>query len=235
MAYLAGILGGMALAYPKLRALKLSKDAIWDFTTFLILGMLLGGRLGYVLIYDFGYFFSNPAEIFAFWKGGMSFHGAALGCVGAVIWFSKKNKITAWSMLDLLGWASPLGIGLGRIANFINGELVGRVTTVPWGIVFPDAGPLPRHPSQLYEALGEGLILFILLSIAMRNLRLKNGQLFGLFMMGYGGIRLGIEFFREPDIQVGYFFGALTMGQILSVLMVVLGVVCYRLRSVKHS
>lgn len=234
MAYLAGVIGGIAVAYRSLRALGLSKDAIWDFPTFLILGILLGGRFGYVLVYDLSFFLQNPLHIFAFWKGGMSYHGAALGSVIAVWVFARRNKVAYWSLLDLLGWASTIGIGLGRIANFINGELYGRITSLPWGMIFPEGGMLPRHPSQLYEALGEGLLLFLGLDLLRRYGKLRPGQLFGVYLMGYGAIRFGIEFLREPDSQIGYFFGALTMGQLLCALMVLMGAVCFRLRGPRN-
>jgi phosphatidylglycerol:prolipoprotein diacylglycerol transferase len=160
----------------------------------------------------------------------MSYHGAAIGAVLGIWVYSIKKKVSLWTLLDLLGWASTLGIGLGRVANFINGELYGRVTALPWGMVFPNAGVLPRHPSQLYEALGEGLLLWGILTLAHRYLKLRDGQLFGLYMMGYGAIRFGIEFAREPDVQVGYLFGAITAGQALCLLMVILGSWVYRKR-----
>jgi len=230
VAYVLGVVLGMRLAYPSLRRLGLSRDAIWDFPTYLILGIVLGGRLGYVCLYDLPYFIEHPAQIIAIWQGGMSYHGAALGTVAATGLFARRHRISMWSILDLLAWGSTIGIGFGRMANFINGELFGRITAVPWGIVFPEGGPLPRHPSQLYEAFGEGVVLFIILSLLRRYGKLKDGQLFGGYLMGYGAIRFCIEFFREPDSQVGYLFGALTMGQLLCITMVLGGAVCFRLR-----
>jgi len=235
IAYVAGIFLGMRLAVSSFRRLGLSRDAIWDFPSYLVSGILLGGRLIYVAVYDPGYFIAHPLQIFAIWQGGMAYHGAALGAVVATGLYSRRYLISIWPLLDVLGWASTIGIGFGRLANFINGELYGRVGEVPWAMVFPDAGNLPRHPSQLYEALGEGLLLFILLSLFRRKLDLEPGQLFSCYLMGYGAIRFVIEFFREPDLQVGYWFGALTTGQLFCALMVLAGAICYRIRAVKAS
>ncbi len=231
IAYILGFYLGAKVAFPQLIRLGMSKSEVWDYVTFLMLAILIGGRLGYVLIYDPGYYVSNPLQVVAIWQGGMSYHGAAFGTVFATAWVARAKKLPVWGLLDALGWASTIGLGLGRIANFINGELVGRVTGVPWGKVFPNQGPFPRHPSQLYEAFGEGLVLWIILALANRNGRFQKGQLFAIYLMGYGAIRFGIEFFREPDSQVGYWFGALTTGQVLCTAMVVGGAIIFRLRA----
>lgn len=196
-----------------------------DFLTWAVIGTVLGGRLGYVLFYNFEYYLSNPREILEVWHGGMSFHGGMLGVIFAAFLFIRKNKISFFSFTDLLACATPFGLGMGRVANFINGELYGRVTDVPWGIVFPRGGALPRHPSQLYEALLEGLVLFIILAVMARipKIREKHGMLSGFFLTGYAIFRFVIEFFREPDSQLGFLFSGATMGQLLCVPMFLFG------------
>ena len=204
---------------------KMTKEQVDDFLFWATLGVLLGGRLGYVLFYDLPYFVENPADIFKLWQGGMAFHGGFLGVVLAGLWFAKKQGISALSLGDLLAAAAPLGLMFGRIANFINGELFGRPTTVPWAMVFPNGGPLPRHPSQLYQAFLEGFVLFVVLAIAIFFLKgLKRpGLVMGLFLIGYGSFRFLVEFVRQFDPQVGLFFGGISMGQLLSVPMVLVG------------
>ena len=175
------------------------------------LGIILGGRLGYVLFYNPAYFVAHPSEIFQLWKGGMSFHGGFLGCVIAVIGCSRAGAASRFlSLGDIICAVAPIGLFLGRIANFINGELWGRTTDVPWAFVFPGAGPLPRHPSQLYEATLEGLVLFVVLAVMMRAGALKRpGTILGAFCLGYGLARTICEFFREPDPQLGFLWGGL--------------------------
>ncbi|MBA4394375.1 MAG: prolipoprotein diacylglyceryl transferase, partial [Desulfobacca sp.] len=197
----------------------LSTDQVLDLYFYLILGLILGARLGYCLFYNFKEYLQSPLEILAIWHGGMSFHGGLLGVLAGSWYFCKKNKIPLLRLGDLLIVTAPIGLGLGRLANFINGELYGRVTTIPWGMVFPHGGPWPRHPSQLYEALLEGLVLFLLLWFKRESI-IKAGTLVAHFLIFYGAFRILIEFFREPDAQVGYLFGYLTMGQILSFLMI---------------
>lgn len=196
-----------------------------DFMTWAILGIVLGGRLGYVLFYNAGYYLEHPAHILRIWEGGMSFHGGFLGIVMACILFCRKHKIPLWGLLDLVACAGPIGLFFGRLANFINGELYGRTTDAPWGMVFPLGGTLPRHPSQLYEAALEGLLLFILLFIAARYSRAKHfpGMLSGLFVCGYGLARTFVENYREPDGHIGFLFGHITTGQLLSLPMVIAG------------
>jgi phosphatidylglycerol:prolipoprotein diacylglycerol transferase len=188
------------------------------------LGIIFGGRIGYVLFYNPAYFAANPLQILELWQGGMSFHGGFLGCVVAVVLFSWKRGISLLSLGDLTCAVGPIGLFLGRLANFINGELWGRVTDVPWAMVFPGAGPLPRHPSQLYEAALEGLLLLALLAIAIRSGALRRpGLIIGLFAIFYALLRSFGELFREPDAQLGFLWGGLTMGIVLSVPLLLAG------------
>ncbi len=199
-----------------------------DFILWITIGIILGGRTGYVLFYNFNYFAQHPAEIFELWKGGMSFHGGFLGCVLAVLLFGWKRNIPVRSLGDVTCAVGPIGLLLGRIANFINSELWGRVTepSVPWAMIFPNGGPLPRHPSQLYEAALEGVLLFMMLALLIRGGALKRpGFIIGAFAMLYGLARIVSEFFREPDPQLGFLWGGLTMGMILSVPMIVAGII----------
>lgn len=198
-----------------------------DFVVWCTLGIILGGRIGYVLFYDLSRFTENPFAIFALWEGGMSFHGGFLGTVLAMVLFARARRIPTWSLIDVIAPSVTFGLFLGRCANFINGELYGRATDVPWAMVFPGGGPEPRHPSQIYEALLEGLVLFIVLRILTNRLgKLRQpGFVAGAFAAGYGAARTFVEFFREPDIQIGYLAGGLTMGMLLSIPMVVAGVI----------
>jgi phosphatidylglycerol:prolipoprotein diacylglycerol transferase len=224
LAYLAGITLGIRWVYTDLKKIGLTKDDVISLATWIMTGIIIGGRIGYIVFYDLGYFIQNPSAILAIWTGGMSYHGGAIGAMVAMGGFARSYKKSLWSLLDCLGLASTIGIFFGRIANFINGELVGRVSAVPWAMVFPGEGPLPRHPSQLYEAMGEGLVLLIVLSIINKKAKLSPGQLFGLYLMGYGSARFSLEFFREPDPQIGLLFGLITMGQLLSAVMISVGV-----------
>lgn len=197
-----------------------------DFVVWAALAIVLGGRLGYVLLYDVPRFIDQPAEIFAIWHGGMSFHGGFLGVTLAMAIFARRRGIPVLSLFDVIGPSVTVGLFLGRLANFINGELWGRVSEAPWAMVFPDAGPAPRHPSQLYEAGLEGLALFLLLRLVThRYHRLATpGFVAGAFAAGYGCARTFVEFFREPDVQIGYLAGGLTMGMLLSIPLIVAGV-----------
>lgn len=191
----------------------------------LILSVVVGGRLGYVLFYNLDYYLQHPLQIFATWSGGMSFHGACLTLIVTGALFCYKYKIDFWKGADMYVAAIPIGLGLGRIGNFINGELFGRITDVSWGVVFPSGGPLPRHPSQLYEAFAEGLLLFLLLWLCKdkpwkQHKAWPHGSILALFLIGYGTIRMGIELVREPDPQIGYLLGIATMGQLLSFFMI---------------
>ena len=201
--------------------------ALDDFVLWAALGVVIGGRLGYVLFYNFGFYISNPLEIPAVWDGGMSFHGGILGTTVAMILFAKKRGIPVRSMFDTIAAGVPIGLGVVRIANFINSELWGRVSDVSWAVYFPNGGPLPRHPSQLYEAALEGFVLFFVLALLIwKGNKLKApGFIAGAFVAGYGLSRILVEFFREPDAQLGYLVGGwMTMGMVLSVPMVLLGV-----------
>jgi phosphatidylglycerol:prolipoprotein diacylglycerol transferase len=233
LAYVAGIL----LAWWLARRIA-ANQALWgahspirpadvdDVIAWCALGIVAGGRLGYVLFYGLGYFAAHPLEIFVLWRGGMSFHGGFLGTVLALLLFARSRGIPMLSMLDLAAIVTPIGIFLGRIANFINGELWGRPTDVPWAFVFPNAGTEPRHPSQLYEAGMEGILLFTIILIAARAGALRRpGTIGGLFVAGYGLARIASEQFREPDAHIGFLAGGLTMGMLLSLPMVLAGAI----------
>jgi phosphatidylglycerol---prolipoprotein diacylglyceryl transferase len=202
---------------------------------YLLLGLVVGARLGYVLFYDLQTYLARPSEIFALWHGGMSFHGGLIGMVTTSIIFCRKYHKSFWKIADLITVTVPIGLGLGRIGNFINGELYGRVTHVPWGMIFPRGGPQPRHPSQLYECALEGVVLFLILWF-MKDKRLPTGGILAVFLPLYGGFRFFLEFFREPDVQVGFILGPFTMGQILCTLMIAGGGMLWiYLRSRKDS
>jgi phosphatidylglycerol:prolipoprotein diacylglycerol transferase len=188
-----------------------------------LVGVILGGRLGYVIFYGAGTYFAQPLKILAIWDGGMSFHGGLIGILLAGVWVSRHYKVPFLTLCDIGAVGAPAGFLFGRIANFINGELWGRVTTVPWGIVFPGAGPLPRHPSQLYEALLEGAVLLVIMVLLARK-RHADGFLLGWMVTLYGVFRIFVEFFRQPDVQIGFLPGGVTLGQILSVPMVIAGI-----------
>ncbi len=233
LAYIGGILIGWLYARALIRAGKLwgGKPAMTpedfdDFILWVTLGIILGGRIGYVTFYNPGYYAAHPLEILELWNGGMSFHGGFLGCVAAVMLFGWKRNIPVLSLGDLTCAAAPIGLFLGRLANFINGELWGRAADVPWAMVFPHAGPLPRHPSQIYEAALEGLVLFIVLYWLIRSGALKRpGLILGAFALGYALARSFSEFFREPDAQLGFLWGGMTMGMLLSIPLALAGII----------
>ncbi|WP_421357882.1 prolipoprotein diacylglyceryl transferase [Agrobacterium rosae] len=235
IAYVFGIMLGWYYA----RRLSLA-DRLWphdkspitpvhldDFIVWAAAGIVLGGRIGYILFYDMGAVIENPIRALQIWNGGMSFHGGLIGTTVAMILFARRNGIPAWSMFDIIAAVAPLGLFFGRIANFINGELWGRLTDVPWAVIFPTGGPFARHPSQLYEAGLEGIVLSIVLAILIYGFKaLKSpGTVTGVFVCGYALSRIFVEFFREPDAQIGYLAGNwLTMGMVLSTPMFLLGV-----------
>ena len=225
LAYIIGILLGWFLSKRYFIANLEIKEKFDDFITYLILGIILGGRLGYVLFYNPKYYLNNLFDIFKIWEGGMSFHGGLIGIILASIWFAKKNNQNPFNYLDIVSVVAPIGIFFGRIANFINSELYGRETNLPWGVKFINIDDLYRHPSQLYEAIFEGLILFIIL-IYFKNKRLMNvpGLISSLFLIFYSIFRFIIEFFRVPDEQLGYIFLKLSMGQIISFIFLILGI-----------
>jgi len=208
----------------KQRKLDLSNDDLYDLLFYLILGVMVGGRLGYVLFYDLGSYLRDPLSIFAIWQGGMSFHGGFVGMVFAAWFISRRRGWKFYEIADLGAVAAPIGLGLGRLGNFINGELYGRPTNVAWAMVFPEGGTSPRHPSQLYEALLEGLILFLLLRWLYKK-KLYPGTVFWALVGFYGLFRFLVEFVREPDTQIGYDFGLITRGQELTVPMLVIGMI----------
>jgi phosphatidylglycerol:prolipoprotein diacylglycerol transferase len=238
--YALAYIGGIVLGWIYARSL-IRKDRLWggpapitllqmdDFILWVTLGIILGGRTGYVLFYNLPFFIQHPAEIFELWKGGMSFHGGFLGCVAAVILFCRSNNLPILSLGDITTAVGPIGLFLGRIANFINSELWGRPAdaTVPWRMIFPnDPLQLPRHPSQLYEAGMEGIVLFTILAVMIRFGALKRpGLILGSFITFYAFARIFGEFFREPDPQLGFLWGGLTMGMLLSVPMILAGAI----------
>ncbi len=229
IAYLSGIIIGWRLMIFQsgfFQSTKITKEQIDDLLIWIVIGIIVGGRLGYVFFYNFESYIDSPIEIPKVWLGGMSFHGGLIGVSIAMILFSKINKLPLLRITDLVASVAPAGIGLGRIANFINGELWGRPTEVPWAMIFPTADKLPRHPSQLYEAIIEGLILLILLQILYRKETFANrsGLITGIFLTSYGICRIFIEFFREPDRHIGLLAEVITTGQLLSLPMIILGI-----------
>ena len=245
LAYIVGILLGWVYARVLIRnerlwggnsSMNLPPMTLIDFDDFVVwvtLGIILGGRIGYVLFYNFPLFSAHPIEIVQLWKGGMSFHGGFTGCVVAVVLFARKRGIPILSLGDITCAVGPIGLFLGRIANFINGELWGRPADVPWAMVFPGGGPLPRHPSQLYEATLEGLVLLAVLALLIRMGALKRpGLIVGSFACFYAVARSTCEFFREPDAQLGFLWGEATMGQLLSIPLFIagLGFIIYALK-----
>ena len=217
LAYITGILLGWVLSKKIFISIPSLKEKFDDFITYIILGIIVGGRLGYVIFYNLEYYSNNLTDVFKVWQGGMSFHGGLIGVIAVSIWFSKKNNQDPFSYLDVVSIVAPIGIFFGRIANFINSELYGIETDMPWGVKFIQIDNLYRHPSQLYEAFFEGLILFFIL-IYFRNKGFMkiSGLISSLFLVFYSTFRFVIEFYRVPDEQLGYLFFNLTMGQIIS-------------------
>ena len=227
LAYIAGLVIGwryclwLAKRPPQVARVQ----DIDDFLVWATLGVVLGGRIGYVLFYNFPYYAAHLTQVFYLWRGGMSFHGGALGVCVAILLFCRQRNIKLLAFADIIACAVPIGLFFGRIANFINGELWGRVTDVPWAMIFPsDPEHLPRHPSQLYEATFEGIVLFTILWLCQRQgLRQRPGAITGVFLMGYGIARIIGECFRQPDPQLGFLFLGITMGQVLSAPLVLIG------------
>jgi phosphatidylglycerol---prolipoprotein diacylglyceryl transferase len=233
LAYVVGLIGGWLYA----RRLAAS-ESLWggrvrptaehldDLLVYAALGVVVGGRTGYVLFYNLPFFLANPGEILAVWNGGMSFHGGLVGCAVALVVLARQRGLPILSLADIAAAVAPIGLFLGRIANFVNSELWGRAADVPWAMVFPNGGPAARHPSQLYEAALEGVVLFVVLALAIRGGALRRaGLVSGLFGIGYGLARIACEFFREPDAQLGYLFGGATMGMLLSLPLILAGLV----------
>jgi phosphatidylglycerol---prolipoprotein diacylglyceryl transferase len=223
--YLIGLTAAYFLIRRKAAAkgLSLTSDQIYDMVVFAAFGVFIGGRLGYTLFYNFSYYIQHPLKIFAVWEGGMSFHGGLIGTTVALVWFSKRRNLPVYTIADLAASVTPIGLGLGRLGNFINGELYGRPTDVDWCMVFPTGGPACRHPSQLYEAALEGVVLFTVLWLIDRRPK-PPGTVLWSFITGYGISRLIVELFREPDQHMGFVLGPITMGQILSAPMVLVGI-----------
>lgn len=228
LAYIAGLMLGWryVLYLARKRPVRIGANAVDDLLVWVAFGVILGGRLGYILFYRPDFYFANPVEIVKVWQGGMSFHGGLLGVIVAMILFARHRGISLFSLADLVACAAPIGLLFGRIANFINGELYGRATDAPWAMVFPGGGPMPRHPSQLYEAGLEGLLLLVILAIVAGRDRtwMRPGLLAGVFLIGYALTRSFVELFREPDPFLGFLISGMTMGQLLSVPVFALGV-----------
>ena len=233
LAYIAGILIGWWLGKKIIikrfqntdRQLDLREFD--DLITYLIISIIVGGRIGYIVFYNLEYYALNPLDIFKIWEGGMSFHGALIGIIIGTYLFSIKRKISCFFLLDIIACVSPIGIFFGRIANFINGELVGKVTHVSWGVIFPNLDMLPRHPSQLYEAFLEGIVLFFILNTFIFKNNYRTGACSFLFLIFYGFFRIISELFREPDSQIGYVFNLFSIGTILSFIMMLIGILIF--------
>ena len=232
LAYILGIIIGWILC-KKIFIKNLDINQKFDdYITYIIIGIIIGGRVGYVLFYNFNYYINNIFDIFKIWQGGMSFHGGLLGIIVASILFAKKNNQDAFLYTDLVSLVAPIGIFFGRLANFINSELYGKVTEVPWAVTFVQVDNLSRHPSQLYEAFFEGVILFILLLyFRNKNFLAKPGLISGLFLIFYSVFRFCIEFFRVPDEQIGYLIFNLSMGQIISLVFIMIGTIVFYIKN----
>ena len=233
LAYIGGILIGWWLGKKIIVKItqnvnhKLKLKEFDDLITYLIISIIVGGRLGYIIFYNLGYYISNPQDIIKIWEGGMSFHGALIGIIIGTYLFSIKKKSSFLYFLDIIACVSPVGIFFGRVANFINGELIGKVTSVSWSVIFPGIDLLPRHPSQLYEAFLEGLVLFFILNAFILKKNYKAGTCSFLFLIFYGLFRIIVEYFREPDSQIGYLFSLFSMGTILSFFMILTGIIAF--------
>tara|TARA_B100002051_G_scaffold36800_1_gene30458 strand:+ start:1579 stop:2352 length:774 start_codon:yes stop_codon:yes gene_type:complete len=227
LAYVVGLVLGWLYCNKILIKDKDKKNQFDDYITYIIVGIIVGGRLGYVLIYNPSYYLENLNEIVMIWNGGMSFHGALIGIVLATIIFCKKNNQNIFYYLDLVALSAPIGIFLGRISNFINSELYGRETDIIWSVKFIQVDNLNRHPSQIYEAIFEGVVLFILLNFLYRKLAKKNGLISFLFIILYSFFRFIIEFTREPDAHIGLIIFSMSMGQIISIIFFIVGAVLF--------
>ena len=227
LAYILGIVLGWRLVRRIVQrpGWRVKPEAVDDLVFYVTLGVILGGRLGYVLFYQPDHYLDRPLELLAVWRGGMSFHGGLIGVLVATFLFARRRELAFFELTDALAVVTPIGLFLGRLANFVNAELWGRMTDVPWGVIFPAAGAVPRHPSQLYEAGLEGLVLFAVMLWAARGPHPPEdcGKLSGIFLVGYALARICGELFREPDVQIGYLAGGVTMGQLLSLPMLLFG------------
>ena len=233
IAYIMGIILGWAYALKIIKKLQnytenfepIKKSDFDDLLIYLVLGIILGGRLGYVIFYNLEYYIQNSFEIFKLWQGGMSFHGGLLGVIVAIFIFSKNKNTNFFKYSDIVACVAPIGIFLGRIANFINGELFGKISTLPWAVIFPYGGNIARHPSQIYEAILEGLVLFILINFLAlkKHLLIKTGYVSSFFLISYSILRIFSENFREPDQHLGYLFNYFSMGTLLSIITLISG------------
>jgi phosphatidylglycerol---prolipoprotein diacylglyceryl transferase len=239
LAYIFGILIGWWVAKKIInfniqnKNIKFNSEIFDDLISYIIISMIVGGRLGYIIFYNLSYYLSNPLDIFKIWQGGMSFHGALVGIILGTYLFSNKVKIKPIFFLDIIASVAPIGIFFGRIANFINGELYGKPTNLFWSVIFPEIDKIPRHPSQLYEAALEGVMLFLILITLTYKKSIKTGMVSALFMILYGLFRIISEQFREPDLQIGYLFDFISMGSILSFFMILIGL--FILMKVKNN
>ncbi|MBM3631242.1 MAG: prolipoprotein diacylglyceryl transferase [Alphaproteobacteria bacterium] len=232
LAYIVGILLGWILSKKIFIQKSYLKEKFDDYITYLILGIIIGGRLGYVIFYNFDYYLNNLTDIYKIWEGGMSFHGGVIGIIVASILYSKKYNHNPFIYMDIVALVAPIGIFFGRLANFINSELYGKITNVPWSVIFVQIDDLTRHPSQLYEAFFEGIILFvILIYFKKKNFLNIPGMISALFLIFYSIFRFSLEFFRAPDQQLGYLILNLTMGQIISLLFFLIGIYLFFLKN----
>ena len=232
LAYIFGILIGWWYGKKIIKKFKnkhgnFLADDFDDLITYLIFGIVIGGRLGYVIFYNLNYYIENPLDIIKIWQGGMSFHGALIGIIIGTFFFSYRRDKNALFFLDIIACVSPIGIFFGRIANFINGELVGKISSMPWSVIFPNVDMMPRHPSQIYEAILEGIILFLIVNFFINKKEYIIGTCSYVFLISYGALRIVSEFFREPDLQLGYIFNIASMGSILSFVMFLSGIAMF--------
>ena len=228
LAYIFGILFGWIYSKKLLIKDQNIIKVFDDFVTYLIIGIILGGRLGYILFYNIKYYLNNLLEIFFIWEGGMSFHGGLIGVIISTYIFGKKYEINKFLLLDYISITAPIGIFLGRLANFINGELVGKMTDVSWGVIFPNIDNNFRHPSQIYEAFLEGIVLFLIMNVFFFWKKYRPGICSFMFLIFYGTFRIIAEFFREPDSHIGYVVGEISMGMVLSIIMILAGILLYK-------
>ena len=241
LAYIIGILIGWWYGKKIITNITLKKENKFnlkdfdDLITYLIISIIIGGRIGYIVFYNFSYYLSNPLEMIKIWEGGMSFHGALIGIIFGTYIYSAKRKLETFFLLDVIACVAPIGIFFGRIANFINSELVGKISNVQWSVIFPTVDMMPRHPSQLYEAFFEGVVLFIIMNFIISKKNYEIGTCSYLFLIFYGLFRIFSEFFREPDPQLGYLFGAFSMGMLLSLVMIFFGMLIYKFLKKKNE
>ena len=230
LSYIFGIIFGWFYCKNKLIEGDLYKKLFDDYIFYIILGIIIGGRVGYIFIYNLKYYLNNPFEILMIWQGGMSFHGAVLGIILSTYLFSKKNNVDSFYFLDLVALSAPIGIFFGRISNFINSELYGRETDIFWSVKFKLIDDLNRHPSQIYEAVFEGLVLFIILNFMISKESKKNGYISSLFLIFYSIFRFFIEFTREPDEHIGFIVSNLSMGQLISIIVLIFGIALWQIK-----